>query len=354
VLAYFWIGVLGAGYVVDDLITAPFERYVMPACDRLAAYIPSDFVREAIMAPDFGLLPAGLFAAVGVVLPVLFFFYVLQALLEDSGYMPRLAILFDRMLRRMGLNGQALIPLMLGFSCVAMSVLSARMLTTRKERTLLTLLVVGIPCAPLLAVMMIILRRMPASAAVVVGLVIVLRLLATGFVANKVMGGPLPDLIMELPRMRVPRLRILLAKTVRRAREFVREAVPLFLAASFAVFLFQRLGGLAVTERVTRPLVRGLLGLPDSSVSVLVATAFRRQNGATQLNRLHQLFSNEQLVVTLLVMTFLAPCLNTTILIVKERGLKAGAAILTASALSAVAIGAFVHFAWTAVGTLLG
>jgi len=353
-VAYYWIGILGAGMVVDGAITPAFERYLIPLAERLVAPIPSAFVRDAIMAPDFGLLPAGLFAAVGVVLPVLFFFYVLQALLEDSGYLPRLAILFDRFLRRVGLNGHALIPLLLGFSCVAMSVLSARTLPTRRERALLSLLVVGLPCAPLLAVMVIILRRMPPGAAILLAAIMVARMVATGAVANRVMSGGLPDLIMEVPRMRVPRLRVLLAKTWRRSLEFVREAVPLFLVASFVVFLFDRLGGLAATIRVARPLVRGLLGLPDSAVQVFVATALRRQTGATQLNRLHELFSNEQLVVTLLIMTFLAPCLNTTILLVRERGLKAAAAILGATAASAVAIGAAVHWACVAFGVTMG
>jgi ferrous iron transport protein B len=158
---------------------------------------------------------------------------------------------------------------------------------------------------------------------------------------------------MEVPRMRVPRLRVLLAKTWRRSSEFVREAVPLFLIASFLVFVFDRAGGLAATVRVGRPLVRGLLGLPDAAVQVFVATALRRQTGATQLNRLHELFTNEQLVVTLLVMTFLAPCLNTTILLVKERGLKTAAAILGAAAASAVAIGAAVHWFFVIFGVTM-
>ncbi|MBI4699994.1 MAG: FeoA domain-containing protein [Deltaproteobacteria bacterium] len=109
VAAYFWVGVFGAQLLVDRLSLPVLDRYVVPWCERLVAPIPWTLVRDAIMHPSFGLLPAGLFLAIGIVLPVLLCFYLLQAVIEDSGYSPRLAVLFDRILRRLGLNGQALI-----------------------------------------------------------------------------------------------------------------------------------------------------------------------------------------------------------------------------------------------------
>lgn len=350
ILAYHWVGVFGATFIVDNLSARLFEGVLIPFFSNLTAAIPSAFVRDAIMDPDFGLLPTGLFLAIGIVLPVLFCFYSLQAVLEDSGYLPRLAVLFDRLFRHIGLNGQGLIPLVLGFSCIAMAVITTRMLPTRKERNILTLLVVGIPCAPLFAVMVVILGKMPWTAGFLIFGLVLVRIVVAGFVASKVIPGRLPDLIMEIPRMRVPRLRILWAKTWRRTWDFMREAVPIFLIASFVVFLFDRAGGLAVIEKAARPIVNGLLGLPDQAVQVFIKTAIRRESGATELEHLRGQFTNLQLVVTLLVMTFVMPCINATIVIIKERGLKPCLAIMATVVVSALTIGALTNLICRALG----
>lgn len=349
-LAYLWVGAFGATLVVDTLSTHLFDGFLVPLTHDLVAPLPWEFARDAITDPDFGLLPTGLFLAVGVVLPVLFCFYLLQAVLEDSGYLPRLAVLADRAFRRVGLNGQGLIPLILGFSCVAAAVITTRMLPTRKERIILTLLVVGLPCAPLLAVMVVILSKMPWTATAVVFAVLAARLLATGFITGRAMGGPRPDFILEIPPMRIPRLAVLVTKTWRRAWDFVREAVPVFLAASFAMFLFDRAGGLTVIEEAAQPLVHDILGLPHQAVQVFIKTAIRREAGATELNLLRDHFDNVQMVVTLLVMTLLLPCVNTAIVIIKERGLRVAAAVLVAAVLSSIAVGAAVNATCRALG----
>ncbi len=350
VLAYYWVGAFGATYVVDNLSARLFDGVLIPLCNRLLEPVPSAFVRDAIMDPDFGLLPTGLFLALGIVLPVLFCFYLLQAVLEDSGYLARLTVLFEKLLRGIGLNGQNLIPLVLGFSCVAMAVITTRMLSTRKERIILTLLVCGVPCAPLLAVMIVILGGLPWTAAATVFGLIALRIAVGGYVASKVLGGGQPDLIMEIPPMRIPRPRVVLGKTWRRTWEFMREAVPIFLAAAFAVFVFDRLGGLALVERASAPLIQSVLGLPEEAVRIFIKTAIRREAGAAELNLLHGQFSHLQIVVTLVVMTFLIPCVNTIIVTIKERGFKTAAIILATVAFTAVLSGAALNWVCRALG----
>ncbi len=343
VLAYFWIGKFGATFLVDAVSATFFEQTVIPLCQTAVDQLPSQFVRDAIMDPDFGLLPTGLFLAVGLVLPVLFCFFSLQAVLEDSGYLPRLAVLFDRLFSRIGLNGQALIPLVLGFSCIAMSIITTRMLPSKKERNILSLLVIGIPCAPLIAVFVVILGELPWTATALLCGLIGLRIMLTGWVTAKALPSPHPDLILEIPQMRIPRLRILWSKTWRRTFAFIREAVPIFLLAAFVVFVFDRIGGLEVIERVARPAVNGLLGLPDQAVQVFIKTAIRRESGAAELGHLRDQFDNVQLVVTMLVMTFVMPCLNTAIVLLKERGVKACLVILSVSFVLAIASGALVN-----------
>ncbi len=344
ILAYYWVGVFGATFIVDNLSSHVFDGFLIPLCEKVVSIIPSAFVREAIIDPDFGLLPTGLFLAVGIVLPILFCFYLLQAVLEDSGYLPRLAVLFDRLFRWLGLNGQSLIPLVLGFSCITMAVITTRMLPTRKERIILTLLLIlGIPCAPLLAVMIVILGKMPWTASVCIFGVIGSQIILAGYIADKLLHGELPDLILEIPNMRIPRLRIIFSKTWRRTWSFMKEAVPIFLSASFLIFVFDRIGGLTILERVLQPFIGGVLGLPDEFVQVFIKTAIRRENGATELEHVRDQFDNVQLVVTMLVMTFLMPCINATIVIIKELGLKVSVAILGTVACWAIVVGALTN-----------
>ena len=344
-ISYYWVGVFGATFIVDTLAEYVFDGVLLPVSRDLVSHIPSAFVRDAIMDPDFGLLPTGLFLALGIVLPVLFCFYLLQAILEDSGYLPRLAVLLDRLFRWLGLNGQSLIPLVLGFSCITMAVITTRMLPTKKERIILTLLLImGVPCAPLLAVMMVILGEMPWTAAMAIFTIITTQIILSGYVASRLIPGRLPDLILEIPKMRVPRLKIVLSKTWRRTIHFMREAVPVFLAASFVIFIFNRLGGLHILENLLRPFIEGVLGLPDKFVQVFIKTAIRRENGATELVHVRSQFDNVQMVTALLVMTFLMPCINAVIVIFKERGIRTAAAILGTVFVWAIVVGAVFNF----------
>jgi ferrous iron transport protein B len=355
VAAYYWVGAFGATLVVDTLSKTLFDGLLIPLCERAVAPIPSAFVRDMIMDPDFGLLPTGLFLAVGLVLPVLFCFYLLQAVLEDSGYLPRLSVLLDRLFRGMGLNGQGLIPLVLGFSCVTMAIITTRMLPTRKERLLLTwLLILGVPCAPLLAVMLVILGHLPPLAWLVVAGVLLGQVLLAGYAGNKLIPGALPDLILEIPRMRVPRPAVVLRKTWRRTWHFMEEALPIFLAASVCVFLVDRAGGLDLVERLSRPLVRDGLGLPPEAVQVFIKTAIRREAGATELNMLREQFTPLQLVVTMVVMTTLIPCLNSVIVLFKERTVREAGAILSGVVLWSLMAGAVVHWTCRALGISFG
>ena len=347
--AYLWVGTFGSTFLVGQLERF-FHDVLLPASERLAGHIPSAFVRDAIVDRDFGLLPTGLFLPVGVVLPVLFCFFAFQAALEDSGYLPRLAVLFDRSLRRLGLNGRGLVPLILGFSCIAMAVIATRTLPTRRERTILTLLVGGLPCAPLLAVMIVVLGTLSwTAAATVVGLLL-LRIVVAGALASKVLPGGCSDLIMEIPQMRLPRLGMLLSKTCRRTWDFTKEAVPLFVVASLLVFVFARLGGLAALEHAARPAVRGILGLPDDAVRVFIKTAIRRETGGAELSLLRDHFTPLQMVVSLVVMTFLLPCINASFVMIKERGLKTATVLILVMITIAITAGAAVNGVCHALG----
>jgi len=343
-IMYLFIGSFGATFFVDTINAAIFEGFLIPWVTQLVDHLPNAFIRDMIVDPDFGVLPTGVFLALGLVAPVLFCFFIAFGILEDSGYLPRISILLDKLLKNIGLNGKGVIPLVMGFSCVTMAVLTTRMLDTEKERNIAAfLLFLAMPCAPLLAVMLIILDKMPISATLTVYGLIFLQILVAGFLADKILPGDRTPLLMEIPAMRLPKLLQILKMSLSKTYFFIKEALPVFIMASFAVFLFHRMGGLKMLEQIAGPLLGKVMGLPEKSIQVFIKTMIRREIGATELEHLGYMYTNLQLVVNLLVMTFIAPCINAIIVLFKERGIRAGVAIMGAVTVYAIVIGSIVN-----------
>ncbi|MBW2608723.1 MAG: ferrous iron transporter B [Deltaproteobacteria bacterium] len=343
-ITYLFVGSFGATFLVDTINGTLFEGFLVPWTTKLIEPIPSAFIRDMIVDPDFGILPTGVFLALGLVLPVLFCFYIAFGILEDSGYLPRISILLDKLLQKIGLNGKGVIPLVMGFSCITMAILTTRMLDTRKERIIATfLLLLGMPCAPLLAVMFIILGKMPISASITVFGLIFLQILIAGYLANKILPGSRTPLFLEIPVMRLPKPLHILKMSALKTYFFMKEAVPVFILASLLVFLFERVGGLEALERISKPVINGFMGLPEKSAQVFIKTIIRRESGATEIEHLSGIYDNVQLVVNLLVMTFLLPCMNATIVLFKERGSKVALVIIGTVMIYAIFIGSIVN-----------
>jgi len=352
---YYFVGAFGATYLVDLLNAKLFKGLLVPLFNDVVRPIPSAFVRGALVDPHFGVLTTGLFLAVGIVLPVLFCFYLFFGVLEESGYLPRFSVLLHQALRRVGLTGKGVVPLVMGCSCVTMALLTTRMLDTRKERLIASfLLILAMPCAPLIAVMFVILGRMPAYASAFVFGFLFLQVVIAGWIANRLIPGRPSELILELPPMRVPSPRSIVVSAWRRTWAFMKEAVPWFLLAAFVIFVIHWLGGLERLEDGARPLMSGLLGMPDTSVQVFMKTIIRREAGAAELDRLRAGYSNLQLVVTLLVMTLLLPCVNSLVVLFKERGFKATTVMLLASTVYALGAGGLVNHVCRLVGVTFG
>lgn len=347
---YYWVGALGATIVVDLLNERFFTGLLTPLCERAVAPIPWEIVRDAIMDEDFGLLPTGLFLAFGIVLPVLFFFFFAFGILQSSGYLARLSVLLDKLFRRFGLNGRGVMPIVMGFSCVTMALITTRMLETRRERIIASFLILGLPCAPLFAVLMVILGEMPVSAAIVVFGVLTLQKLIAGVFAARLLPGRSPDFIMVIPPMRLPKIGHVFVQTTQQTYAFMKEAVPLFLLASFLLFVFDRIGGLALMEWLAHPITHGLLQLPDQAVQVFIKSLVRRETGATELTLVQSHFSNLQLVVTLLVMSTIVPCVNAAIVLFKERGARVASATIAAVMVYSLIVGGLVSHVCTWLG----
>ncbi|MBF0572209.1 MAG: ferrous iron transporter B [Desulfamplus sp.] len=350
-LLYLFVGTFAATFLVDSINSLLFENILIPFITKYILLIPSQFLRDMIIDPDFGVLPTGVFLALGLVLPVIFCFYIAFGILEDSGYLPRISILLDKVFKQIGLNGKGVIPIVMGFSCITMALLTTRMLNSEKEKNIASFLIfLCMPCAPLIAVMLVILERMPFSATITVFGIIFSQIFIAGYLANKVVSGSRSYFIMEIPVMRIPKPLAVIKMAARKSHHFMREAVPVFVYASIAIFLFQRAGGLSVVEKYLGPLIHQILGLPEQSIQVFIKTMIRRESGAAELEHLRYAYTNLQLVVNLLVMTFIAPCINAIIVLFKERGIKIGTVIMGTVIVYAFIIGSVVNYTCLAFG----
>jgi ferrous iron transport protein B len=346
-LTYLFVGVLGAQTLVGLLEGGLFGTYLNPWATAAASHIPIAAVRDFFVG-EYGLVTMGLTYAIAIVLPVVTTFFFIFGFLEDSGYIPRLAIFSDRIFRSMGLNGKAVLPMVLGLGCDTMATMTTRILATPKERLIaILLLALGVPCSAQLATIMGILGGISFVAVVTLFGVVLTQMVLVGFLAATALPGDRSDFIMELPPMRMPRLRNLLTKTVLRVRWYLGEAVPLFLIGTVLLFLLDRVGALGWLTSAARPLVTGLLGLPPKAAEVFVMGFLRRDYGAAGLFLMARdgALTHVQAVVALTVMTLFVPCVANFLMIVKERGLRIGLAILAVVTVIAVGTGAVLNAA---------
>lgn len=348
-LLYEFVGVLGAQVLVKFLEEGIFGAYVNPWVDRaLAAVIPWPVIRDLFGGP-FGMITLGLRYAVAIILPIVGTFFLAFSVIEDSGYLPRLAMLVDRVFKRIGLNGRAVIPLVLGFGCDTMATIVTRTLETRRERLLATILLsLAIPCSAQLGVMLALLGGRPDLLgvwALMVGGV----LLLVGWLSARLVPGEAPTFYMELPPLRVPTLRNILVKTYTRMEWYFREVMPLFIAASLIIWAGRLTGLFELAVSALQPPVVWL-GLPKETAVAFLFGFFRRDYGAAGLYDMAAQMNGAQLLVATVTMTLFVPCIAQFSVTIKERGWKTAVAIAAFIFPFAFAVGAALHGLLTVLG----
>ncbi len=330
---YRFVGEFGAGALVDFLEGVVFGEYINGWAADAVAWIGLGLVTDFLVG-EYGLVTMALAYGLAIILPIVGTFFLAFSLLEDSGYLPRLAVMVNRPFKAMGLNGKAVVPMVLGLGCDTMATMTTRILDTRKERLQVTiLLALAIPCSAQLGVIAGIMGGLSAAAVLIWGGVVVATLFVVGYLASRVLPGRGSDFIQELPPLRLPRPSNVLLKTVTRMEWYVKEVLPLFIVGTAFLFVLDRVGALGLIEEAASPLVVGLLGLPGESAQVFIMGFLRRDYGAAGLFDLARdgNLSALQALVSLVVITLFMPCLANFLMIVKEFGSR-----------TAVAVGAFI------------
>jgi ferrous iron transport protein B len=239
--------------------------------------------------------------------------------------------MLNRNFERIGLNGKAVLPMVLGLGCVTMATMSTRILGTRKERIMATLLLaLSVPCSAQLGVVLAMVGWLNPGGVFIWAAVVLGVMLLVGWLAARLVPGDSSDFVMELPPLRMPQLDNLVVKTLARLEWYLKEVIPLFLVATVALFLLAKAGALGVIEGAMRPLVVGWLGLPEQTAGFFLVGFLRRDYGATGLFDMARqgLLSPEQILVSLVVLTLFVPCVAAVLMMVKEHGWKIATGIV--------------------------
>jgi len=354
-LTWLFVGRLGAGVFVDFLESVVFGRYLNPWAERLAALIPSTFIQDLLVGP-YGIMTMAVTYAIGIILPITVTFFIAFGVLEDSGYLPRLAVMTNRIFQFMGLNGKAVLPMVLGLGCVTMATMTTRILETRRERLITTfLLALAVPCSAQLGVIMGLLGTLSFGVTAIWLGSVILTLLLSGWLAGRLVPGERPALFLELPPIRVPRLSNILLKTLSRTEWYLREAVPIFVLGTVILFAMDRVHVLEWLRHALSPVVVTVLGLPARATDAFIMGFLRRDYGAAGFFEMSKagLLGPANVAVALVTVTLFVPCLANLLMMAKERGARTALLMLALIMPFAVMVGGAINWIIRATGIQL-
>jgi len=303
---------------------------------------------------------AGLNAVLSVGIPYVLTFYVMLALLEDTGYLNAAAILLDRVMSKVGLTGRAAIPLVAGAGCNVPAIIGLRVLRTERERLIAGTLITLVPCSARTAVIFgAVARYLGWEAAVGLYAIVSAVILLAGWGLNRFIPGRAPDLLMEIFPFRVPEIRTVIRKTWVRVREFIGVAAPIVLAGSIVLGALYETGVIRAAAAPLAPIIEGWLGLPAVAGLTLVFAVLRKELALQLLavlaiaqfgpgaDTLRVIMTREQIFTYALVNTLYIPCIATIAVLARALGWRRAVLISAGTITLAVGLGGLVMRALT-------
>jgi len=331
-LVAFWlIRTVGEG-LIGFVMEPVFEGLWQPVMIRFSEWLGSEGLFHDLLigtliegeidfVQSFGLLTTGLFVPIAMVLPYVLAFYAVLGLLEDIGYLPRLGVLMDTVMHRLGIHGLSVVPMLLALGCNVPGALATRIMDTRKERVITAaLMVIAVPCMAQSAVIFSLLGPYGIKGFLPVFLTLPVLWIVLGSALNFAIQGESPEMLIEIPPYRVPDWRTLLKKLWVRVRQFLAEAVPFVLLGVLVVNLLYTLSIVGFLGRITSPIISGVLGLPEESTAAIVVGFLRKDVAVGMLAPLN--LDLRQLIVACVMLTVTFPCAATFVVLLRELGWK--------------------------------
>jgi ferrous iron transport protein B len=349
VLVAVMFAVFGLIFVLGGRLSSFLDALFMSLQKSLLALPIVPWLRNFL----WGGVLQGILAGVSVALPYIVPFYIILSFLENSGYLARMAFLTDAIMHRMGLHGKAFMPIILGFGCNVPAVLGTRIMERDRDRFIAGVLATLVPCSARTVVILGLVGAFmgfwPALSLYAVSFIIVF---AVGRVLNRFIPGTNPGLIMEMPKLKWPPLRITFKQTWFRLKDFVVFAFPIIAGGSAVLYVVDRLGWLVPLTTWAAPFTEGVLGLPPVALVVLIFGVLRKELAlimlATLMHTPHlgTVMTPQQMYVFALIVMLYVPCVSTIAALRREFGTRRAALVSAGEVALALVLGALVNWGW--------
>jgi ferrous iron transport protein B len=333
------------GSVLDPFFYKLYDPFIRSVVESV---FPSGIAHDILLGRgrDFtaslGVLTTGVYVPLDMILPFVILFYFTLSLLEDVGYLPRLATLLDNVMHKIGLHGSAIVPTVLGLGCRVPGVIATRIMETKKQRFITaTLIAICIPCLAQNAVIVGILLKYGVNYVALVYAILAVLYVCVGTILNRLVGGESPEILLEIPPYRMP-TRNILTKTWVRVKHFIYDAVPYILLGVLAVNLMNLAGIIGAVTRLFGPALTSWFGLPSEAVIALLVGFLRKDFAVGMLAPLN--LNPMQLVVASTLLTIYFPCIATLTVLWKELGTKDMAKALAVMFAVTIVVGGILNF----------
>lgn len=334
-----------AGNFLVSIFDSLFQEILTPYAEDLLSSSTSPIITGIIIA---GI--SGLGAAIAIALPYIVPFYIILALLEDSGYLPRAAFLMDNLMHKIGLHGKAFIPMLLGYGCNVPACIGCRIMETDRERFLAAFVTVLIPCAAVTVIILgLVGRYLGLLTAIALYLFNLILIFLLGRLAYRALPGEPVGLIMEMPPYRSPSITVVAKKTWVRTKDFIYVAFPFIIIGSIFLETLMTTGIIWSLVEFMAPVINDWLGLPILAGIPLIFGILRKELTLILLAELSgstdfaQILTPIQMIVFALVTMIYIPCISTIAALIKEFGWKRAFSVSIFDIILALVIGGIAY-----------
>jgi len=348
VMAVTFLAVVAIGEGLIEYILEPLFDLYTPFAMQLSEFLGPGILHDILIGhlidgeidyeQAMGLLTTGLYVPFAMILPYIVAFYLMLSILEDTGYLPRLATLVDTFFHRLGMHGHGIISVFLGLGCNVPGALATRVLETKKQRFIAaTLMSISVPCMAQIAMVFGVLGPFGARYIVMVFATLLAVYIVVGLILSRVIPGECPEIFLEIPPYRVPNLRVTASKTWMRVRGFIGEAIPYLFLGILLVNLLYTVGFLGWMATAFAPLMEVWLGLPAEATAALLVGFLRKDLAVGMLVPLGM--TPVQLVIAVTMLSIYFPCVATFVILLKELGTRGMAAAVGVMVTTALIVG---------------